>query len=32
MDHGIRGPDARRDLFTRMLSFFKENLGDPAKR
>lgn len=26
MDHGIRGPDARLDLFTRILSFFDAHL------
>jgi dipeptidyl-peptidase-4 len=26
MDHGIRGPDARLDLFTRIEEFFEKNL------
>jgi dipeptidyl-peptidase-4 len=33
MDHGIRGPDARFDLFTRILAFFDANLkvaGTPS--
>lgn len=34
MDHGIRGPDARLDLFTRILAFFDAHLksaGAPSK-
>ena len=27
MDHGIRGPEARRDLFTRMAGFFEQTLA-----
>jgi dipeptidyl-peptidase-4 len=30
MDHGIRGPDARLDLFTRILAFFEKNLKGPG--